>query len=499
MCRACVSQQSNPPKMSNNTRLSSGIEGLDEVLGGGFPPGQTYLARGGPGCGKTTLGWHFLTTNLDDGTPRLFITLGESQAQLRRNGAVSGFPVEAVNVLDLSPDADFFVQNQGYDIFAAAQVEQEPLTERIVDQVRALKPQRVFIDSMTQLRYLAADTYQFRRRVVGFLRFLLHQGATVLFTSESSQEAPDEDLQFISDGIITLEMTREGRHIQVSKLRGSEFQKGPHAVRIGDRGLVVFPHLVSNSALVTTARPHLCPAGIPEIDEMLSGGIETGTVTIISGPSGVGKTTLGLQFIKEAAGRGDRSVVYLFEEAVDTLLTRCEGINIPVRAMVERGTLSVIKIDPLSYSPDEFSCQVRLEVEKAGAQIIMIDSVLGYKLSFQEGDLIRNVHTLCQYLKGRGVTTLLTNEVTSITGDFKVTELGVSYLADNIIFLRYLEIRGQMRRAIGILKKRLSDFEKTLREFEISRYGIKVGRPLTQLRGILSGVPEFIKSTDDEP
>ena len=167
--------------------------------------------------------------------------------------------------------------------------------------------------------------------------------------------------------------------------------------------------------------------------------------------------------------------------------------------MVNRGTLAIFKVDPLLYSPDEFAHQVRLEVEKAGTQLIMIDSVLGYKLSFKEDDLIRNIHGLCQYLKGRGVTTILTNEVESITGDFKATELGVSYLADNIIFLRYLEMRGQMRRAIGVLKKRLSDFEKTLREFEISRYGIKVGRPLTQLRGILSGVPEFIKSHENEP
>ncbi|MGG6241539.1 ATPase domain-containing protein [Nodosilinea sp. AN01ver1] len=485
--------------MHENDRLSSGIEGLDEVLDGGLPSGQTYLVRGGPGCGKTTLGWHFLTTALDDGTPRLFISLGESFEQLRRNGAASGFPVEAVEVLDLSPDAEFFVNNQGYDIFAAAQVEQAPLTERIVERVNAIQPKRVFIDSMTQLRYLSTDAYQFRQQAVGFLRFLVAAGATVLFTSEGSQEAPDEDLQFISDGILTLQMQDNGRVLEVTKLRGSSFRKGRHAMRICDRGLVVFPQLMASENPISVVAPHLCPAGIPEIDELLNGGIESGTVTIISGPSGVGKTTLGLQFIKEAAGRGDRSVVYLFEEAVDTLLNRCEGINIPVRAMVERGTLSVLKVDPLLYSPDEFANQVRLEVEKANTQIIMIDSVLGYKLSFQEDDLIRNIHSLCQYLKGRGITTLLTNEVESITGDFKATELGVSYLADNIIFLRYLEIRGQMRRAIGVLKKRLSDFEKTLREFEISRYGIKVGRPLTQLRGILSGVPEFIKSRDDEP
>jgi circadian clock protein KaiC len=484
--------------MPQNIRLSSGIEGLDEVLDGGFLPGQTYLARGGPGCGKTTLGWHFLTADLEKGGPRLLISLGESREQLQRNGAASGFPVDAVEVLDLSPNADFFVHNQGYDLFAAAQVEQAPLNDRIVAQVRDLKPQRVFIDSITQLRYLATDAYQFRQQAVSFLRFLLHEGATVLFTSEASQEAPDEDLQFISDGILTLEMTHQGRGVEISKFRGSSFRKGHHAMRIGDRGLVVFPHLMVSDGPVTSGLPRLCPAGIPEIDELLNGGIETGTVTIISGPSGVGKTTLGLQFIKEAAGRGDRSVVYLFEEAVDTLLNRCEGINIPVRAMVERGTLAVVKIDPLLYSPDEFAHQVRLEVEQAGAKIIMVDSVLGYKLSFQADDLIRNIHSLCQYLKGRGVTTLLTNEVESITGDFKATELGVSYLADNIIFLRYLELQGQLRRAIGVLKKRLSDFEKTLREFEISRYGIKVGRPLIQLRGILSGVPEFLKSHDYE-
>jgi circadian clock protein KaiC len=480
-------------------RLSTGIEGLDEILGGGLPPGQAYLVRGGPGCGKTTLGWHFLTQDVADGTPRLFITLGEAQHQLIRNGVASGFAVADVKVLDLSPNADFFVQNQSYDIFTAAQVEQTPLTNQIVSVVRELRPQRVFIDSMTQLRYLAADAYQFRQQAVGFLRFLINEGATVLFTSESSQEAPDEDLQFVSDGIITLHMNDWGRQLEVTKLRGSSFRKGSHAMRIGDRGMVVFPKLIAHAGPDSAGLTKLCPAGIPEIDEMLNGGLESGTVTIISGPSGVGKTTLGLQFIKEAAGRGDRSVVYLFEEAVDTLLNRCEGINMPVRAMVERGTLVVIKVDPLIYSPDEFANQVRLEVEQAGTRIVMIDSVLGYRLSFQTDDLIRHVHNLCQYLKSHGVTTLLTNEVASITGDFRVTELGVSYLADNIVFLRYLEIRGQMRRAIGVLKKRLSDFEKTLREFEISRYGIKVGRPLTQLRGILSGVPEFIKPSDSEP
>jgi len=480
-----------------NQLCSTGVRGLDEILNGGLPIGQAYLVRGGPGCGKTTLGWHFLTTEITATSNRLFISLGESGQQLARNGEALGFSTEQVHILDLSPGTEFFVKNLAYDLFSTAEIEASPLHEQIIDQVERLKPDRIFVDSMTQFRYLASDPYQFRKQAIAFLRFLTGHGATILFTSEGSQEAPDEDLQFISDGIITLQLLDNERSIQVAKLRGGTFWRGHHAMRIGSKGLEIFPKLLP--AETDFALPNTKPisAGIPEMDELLNGGLERGTVTIITGPSGVGKTTLGLQFIKEAAGRGERSVVYVFEEAVATLLDRCEGVNIPVRAMVDRGTLSVIKIEPLAYSPDEFANLVRLEVEQAGSKIVMLDSISGYKLSFRGDELTRNLHGLCQYLKSRGVTMLLINEVESITGDFRVTELGISYLADNIIFLRYLEVRGQLRRAIGVLKKRLSDFEKTLREVEITRYGIKVGQPLTQLRGILSGVPEFIKPSND--
>ena len=462
-----------------------------------LPVGQAYLVRGGPGCGKTTLGWHFLTTEITATSNRLFISLGESGPQLARNGQALGFSTAHIHILDLSPGTEFFVKNLAYDLFSAAEIEASPLHEQIIDQVERLKPDRIFVDSMTQFRYLASDPYQFRKQAIAFLRFLTGHGATVLFTSEGSQEAPDEDLQFISDGIITLQLVDNERSIHVAKLRGGTFWRGHHAMRIGSKGLEIFPKLLPAETDFVLPNKKPISAGIPEMDELLNGGLERGTVTIITGPSGVGKTTLGLQFIKEAAGRGERSVVYVFEEAVATLLDRCEGVNIPVRAMVDRGTLSVIKIEALAYSPDEFANLVRLEVEQSGSKIVMLDSISGYKLSFRGDELTRNLHGLCQYLKSRGVTMLLVNEVESITGDFRVTELGISYLADNIVFLRYLEVRGQLRRAIGVLKKRLSDFEKTLREVEITRYGIKVGQPLTQLRGILSGVPEFIKPSND--
>jgi circadian clock protein KaiC len=239
--------------------------------------------------------------------------------------------------------------------------------------------------------------------------------------------------------------------------------------------------------------PEAVPSGVPELDELLHGGLERGTITIISGPTGVGKTTLGLQFMKEAAGRGERSVVYTFEERTDTLLRRAEAVHIPVHSMIERGTLSVLQVEPLQLAPDEFARMVRREVEERQAQIVMIDSTSGYRLSLQSGGLVGQLHALCKYLQNMGVAVLLISEIEAITGDFRATEAGISYLADNIVFLRYLEVQGELRRAIGVLKKRLTGFENTLREIEITRYGIKVGKPLTELRGILRGTPEWVE------
>jgi circadian clock protein KaiC len=267
-------------------------------------------------------------------------------------------------------------------------------------------------------------------------------------------------------------------------------------MRLNDKGMEVFPKLapeVYRREFVA----EVIATGVPELDELLHGGLERGTITIITGPSGVGKTTLGLLFMKEAAGRGERSVVYTLEEEVAILLRRCEAINIPVHAMMKRGTLSVVKVEPLQYSPDEFAYLVRHEVEEQNARIVMIDSVSGYRLSLRGEDLVSHIHALSKYLANMGVTLLLVNEVESITGEFRATEVGISYIADNIVFLRYLEMQGEIRKAIGVLKKRLSNFEKTLREFEITRYGVKVGKPLTELRGILSGAPELVKKGEE--
>jgi circadian clock protein KaiC len=481
-------------------RLSTGIHGLDEVLHGGLIPGRTYLVRGGPGSGKTTVGLHFLTAGEASGKRALFITLGEPEAQIRQNAQTLGFALKETDFLDLSPTSSFFTEVESYDIFAPAEVERTPITQQIIERVESLAPQRVFVDAMTQFRYLATDAFQFRRQALALLRFLTEQGATVLFTSEGSAETPDDDLQFMADGVMHLENAADGRTINVIKLRGSDFRGGQHAMKLTANGVEIFPRLLPE-AYQQEFTAESMSSGIPELDELLHGGLERGTISIISGPAGVGKTTLGLQFMKEAAGRGERSIVYTFEEGLETLLHRCEAVNIPVKAMLARGTLAVEAVEPLQLTPDEFAHLVRHEVEENGTRIVMIDSTSGYQLSLRGADLVSHLHALGKYLQNMGVMVILISEIESITGDFRATDVGISYMADNIIFLRYLEMRGELHRAIGVLKKRLTSFERTLREIDVSRYGIKVGRPLTELRGILRGTPEWVDapSTGGKP
>lgn len=474
------------------TRLSTGISGLNDILHGGLIPNRSYLVRGEPGTGKTILGLHFLHTGASSGETTLFINLEEATEDIHQNASAFGIDLENIEFLDLSPSSEFFSGNQSYSVFESSDVERDPLVEEIAETVTSLEPDRVFVDPLTQLRYLSSDEYQFRKQALSFMRLLGEQGATVLFTTQATESAPDDDLQFMSDGTIQLGYASTGRSIQVPKFRGSDTQSGHHAMEITNEGMTVYPELAPGTHSQEFSEESIS-SGVPEVDELIDGGIDRGTVTVISGPTGVGKTTTGTQFMKEAAGRGERSAMYLFEESKATFYQRSETVNIPVKEMVDRGTLTVEEIEALKISPQEFAETVRQEVEENGAEIVMIDGIAGYKLALrgQEDELVTHLHSLNRYLKNMGVTVLLVDEVANITGEFQATNVGISYLADNIIFLRHLEIEGEMRKVIGVLKMRTSDFERTLREFSISEHGIKVGEPLTQLRGILSGTPEW--------
>lgn len=483
-------------KKSDLKRISTGVDGFDEVLKGGLIPQSTNLLRGGPGAGKTTLGLHFLIEGAKNNEKVIYITLGEPESKIRQSAGIMHLDMAGIQFLDLSPQPDFFSKVESYDIFSPADVEREPTTQKIVEVINNLKPQRVFLDSMTQFKFLSTDNFQFHKQALSFLHFLQESRATILFTTESSSLAPDDDLQFISDCVINLDHDDNGRQLRVSKCRGSDYLNGKHAFKISDRGITVFPNLVPDLNIKGLAEKTLL-TGVAEIDKILHTGIEIATINLLTGHSGVGKTTLALKFACTVAESGFNSAIYTFEEEAEMMMMRAEILHIPVRKYVKEGKIFIRKIEPLLYTADEFAQIVRMDSQRNGISLIILDSIAGYKLSLRDSDLVSKLHAFCKYFQNSGLTTLLINEVQNITGDFKVTEEGVSYLADNIIFIRYLELTGQMRKAIGVLKKRLSDFEKTLREFEVTKDGIVVGEPLTKLRGILSGTPTFINGNHE--
>ena len=472
-------------------RLSTGISGLDEVTCGGLIPGRAYMVRGEPGVGKTAVGLHFLAAGAARGESTLFLTSGATEEAIKQDAASIGVPMDGMEIVDFTPRPEVFTDLETYDVFAPADAERETFATQLIEIVRERKPTRVFLDALTQGRHLSDNLVDFRRQAHGFLRFLVAEGATVMFASGSSDQRSDEDLQFMSDGVIHLEYAKEGggRVLAVTKLRGSQFKMGRHSVRITDHGLEVYPRLIPEK-FGRTFPAETIPSGIDSLDSLLGGGIERGTVTLITGPSGVGKTTLGVQFMKAAAERGERSVLYSFEEAAATIVHRLEATGTPLNQMIDEGTLALVEAEPLDYTPDQFALAVRTEVEKHNARVVMLDSVAGYRLSIRGEDLVTQIHALCRYLKNMGVTVILAYEMSNVTGDFQATEAGLSYLADNIVFLRYVEVSSTLRRVVGVLKKRMSDYEKGLRELTITPRGIEVGEPLTGMRGILSGVPE---------
>lgn len=481
-------------------RINTGIGGLDHVLHGGLIPNRAYLLEGGPGTGKSTLGFHYLAEGVRQDESVLFITLGENRESIIKNAAGMGMDLSEVNFLDLTPREEFYKEEESYSVFSSSEMEKGPFVKSIVEAMDKYRPGRVFLDSITMLRHLTQDPLQLRKQTLSFINFVCSRDATLLMTTEftnAPEQSSEQEPSFWVDGIIKLEYRPDWRRMRVTKFRGSDFIDGSHAYKINEEGMTVFPRLQpSNYQRGFISDP--LPFGIPELDQMTSGGIEKGTTTLVTGPSGVGKTNLGIQFIKEAAERGERSAVYTFEESREIIVKRSESINVPIKNMLDSGNLQIMSVEPLSYSPDEFASIVQHDVEENGTTMVMIDSIGGYTMAVREENILERLHALTVYLQNMGVTTFLVNETQSLTGSFETTNMNASYLADNILFLRYLEHRGEIRKAIGVLKKRLSSFDHAIRDFKITSDGIVIGKPLTNLRGILSGMPELVATMDND-
>jgi circadian clock protein KaiC len=475
---------------SSVSKVPSGVPGLDEVLHGGLASGQATIVSGGPGSGKTIVALQFLA----EGDEGLYIGFEEREEAIRENASGLGIDLSDVTVLDLSAEGERFFSSDSYTLFEADEVEGEGMLERIATAIDEQEYDRLVIDPLSELRALLPDDFQFRRNISSLFNELAERGVTAVCTVQQSDYGRSSDLKFLGNTTVEIYRTTDRRTLEVTKYRGSGFDGGEHTFRIqGGTGARVYPKLVPGDHYREHDRNQL-PSGIDSLDELLGGGLERGSVTVISGPSGVGKTTTGSQFLQAAAADGQRALIYLFEELAPDYLYRADALGMDVRALLDAGDLEVEEIESLSLSPDEFSAHVRDAVEERDVEFIVLDGVAGYRQSLRGDDsqatLTRELHSFCRYCKRMGVSVVLIEEISAVTGEFSPTDNKISYLADNIVFLRYLELGGDIRKAIGVLKKRYSGFESTPRELTIDSDGLAVGSPLTGYRGLLTGTVE---------
>ncbi|RQG91222.1 recombinase RecA [Natrarchaeobius halalkaliphilus] len=479
--------------------IETGVAGLDEILQGGLVTGRLYLVVGLPGTGKTLLGMEFLRTGLEADETVLFVHGEESQPEILANASSFGIDLSDAEFLDLGPDSDFFDDDHSYDLVDSRDVESEQFIADIRASIEEINPDRVLLDPISQLQYIEPSEYQFRKRLISFMRFLKGRGTTVIATKTPEGSRGDNEVRSLSDGIVELERGDGGRRIAVPKHRGIGQRDGTHGLEIRGDGFEVYPSLLPEGHHDEFG-PELISSGIEELDALFGGGLERGTATFISGPTGVGKTTTGIQLLSEAARTGDTPVAYLFEESPKTFIHRSESIGIPVTQLQADGLLSVEPVEPLELSAEEFAQRVKRRIETTETKTVMIDGVDGYKISIQgdESELGRKLHGLIRYLKSMDVAVILLDATDQVTGMPSATSANISYIADNIVFLNYIETDGELRKGIGVLKKRAGTFEKTVREFAITSDGITVGKPLTDVVGILEGTPtESMTVADD--
>lgn len=481
---------------------STGIAGLDSILGGGLPSSRLYLLDGSPGTGKTTLALQFLLAGVARNEAGLYVTLSESREELHEVAVSHGWTLDGIDVFEL-PAEDLDATRESYTLFHPAEVELQEVIDRMFAAVERSGARLVVLDSLSEMRLLARDPLRFRRQILALKQFFGARQCTVLLLDDKT--APEGDLQLhsLAHGVIqlehiALEYGAERRRLQVLKLRGRRFFGGYHDFRIRTGGLAVYPRIQRQDAPRGQIVHRALPSGSPELDTLLGGGLPSGTSILVTGPAGTGKSVLATQYACAAASRGEKVRFYLFDERLGTFAMRAEGLGMDLREMSTDGRLTLCQVEPTERSPGEFAHDVARAVEADGVQMIVIDSINGYLQSMPEERLLAvQVHELLSYLAGRGVTSVLTLVQRGIFGSPVDEAADVSYLADTVVLLRYFEVRGAVRQAISVVKKRSGDHERTIRECRVGTGGLRVGPPLHEFQGVLTGVPSYVG--EDEP
>lgn len=482
-------------KATFSKRAATGIPGLDGVLGGGFPENRLILISGHPGTGKTTLAMQFLQQGARQGQRGLYITLSETQDELQEIADSHGWSLEGIDIFELSALEQQLAMEAQNTLFHPADVELSQTTQLLLNQINKIKPSRLVLDSLSELRLLAQNSLRYRRQLLGFKQAFATINCTVLVLDDLTADSVDLQVESIAHGVISLkhfspDYGSDRRKISVKKLRGSVYTGGYHDYVIQTGGMQVFPRLIAMESrgadLIQTVE-----SDVPELDKLLGGGLDEGTSTLFMGPSGVGKSTLALQYAVSAANRGKKTICFTFDETTAIIRKRLSGLKIPFDQHLNDGTIQLRQVDPGELAPGEFGNQIRQSVEQDGVRVVIIDSLNGYLNAMPDDRfLILQMHELLSYLNQKGVLTLLAFTQHGMLGQMK-SPIDVTYLSDTVILFRFFETGGEIKRAISVIKKRSGMHESFIREFQLDQ-GVHVGKALTEFHGVLTGTPQFV-------
>jgi circadian clock protein KaiC len=482
---------------NNQERVQTGIAGLDDILNGGLPQGHLFLVEGDPGTGKTTLALQFLLEGVRRGESVIYVTLSESRKELEQVVHSHGWSVDSLQIYEMVPPEDDLNPEAQYTVFHPSEVELADTITAILEQVDATKPQRVVFDSLSELRMLARDPLKYRRQILALKRHFAGRNCTVLLLDDRTAEGShDLQLQSIAHGVVMMQSLERDfgikrRRVEVRKLRGSSYREGFHDYTIETGGISIYPRLIAAEHKPGFERKRVL-SGIKELDKLFGGGIDTGTSTLFIGPAGCGKSTVALRYAVSSAQRGEKAVIFTFDEALATLIERAKGLGMEVATLLAEGTLEIQQVDPAELGPGEFVARVRRLVEDENLRVVVVDSMNGFLNAMpHEQFLAMQLHELLSYLGQQGVATILTLAQHGFIGNMQ-TPVDVSYLADTVLLFRYFEYAGEIRQALSVIKKRSGPHERAIRELVLGRGQIHVGEPLKEFEGVLTGVPSFI-------